>query len=53
MRVIYFHTLYKREVSDIVAGDIKFDDDGVTYSAGGHRYHIEYRYIRKIELVEQ
>lgn len=52
MRVIYFDTLYERESSMFVAGDIEFKEDAIVFASMGHRYRIETKYIRRIEKVE-
>lgn len=48
MKITYYDSLYKREVTSIVCGEIVFKDGAVNFSSGGHRYRIELQYVRKI-----
>jgi len=52
MRITFYHTLYKKLVTENVFGDIVFRDGCVVYSTGGHRHAVEYEYVRKIEVAE-
>ena len=49
MKITYFHTLYKKEVTANVCGEIEFKDRMAWFSSGGHYYAVEVKYIRKIE----
>ena len=56
VKITYYYTLYKREITRIVAGDIAFktteSNSYVIFHSGGHGYQIETKYIRKIEPLE-
>lgn len=52
MKITYYHTLYKRLVTDIVAGDITFMDGKVYFSSKGHGCCIEVEYVVSIEKGE-
>lgn len=49
MKITYFHTLYKRNVTCNVAGNIEFKDGYANFAAGGHRYSVGIEYIVAIE----
>ena len=49
MRITYWDTLYQREASMMVCGEIKFDQDGARFASMGHRRMIPIKYIIKIE----
>lgn len=54
-KITYYHTLYKREVTEIVCGAIEFhytDHAYVTFASMGHGCMVDAKYIRKIELLE-
>ena len=55
IKITYLHTLYNREVTQNVFGDIKFIIDNsrphVLFYSGGHGYRIACEYVRKIEEV--
>ena len=53
MRIRYYHTLYKREATMNVFGDIKFEDGRAVFKSGGHGYAIEMEYIIRIEPIEE
>lgn len=53
MQITYYHTLYKREITTLVIdGEFEFKDGRVVFSSGGHRYAVEFEYIRKIEPIK-
>lgn len=56
MRITWFNTLYKRETSCNVFGDINFGMNGgafgATFKSGGRGYFVHAEYIIKIEHVE-
>lgn len=54
-KITYYHTLYKKEVTDIVCGSIDFrytDHAVVIYHSGGHGHIVDTKYIKKIEPLE-
>ena len=52
MRITYWDTLYNRDASMIVCGEIKFDQDGAHFASMGHRHLISIKNIIKIEAIE-
>ena len=52
MRIRYYHTLYKREVTENVGGDIKFEDGRAVLCSMGHRYAVELERVIAIEPIE-
>lgn len=53
MKITYYHTLYKRNVTDIVAGSIRIKDGKAIFASGGHKYAIDLVYIVSIEPIEE
>lgn len=53
MKITYYHTLYKRNVTDIVAGSIEVKDGKVVFASGGHRYAVELENIVSIDPIEE
>ena len=57
MKITYYHTLYKKNVTEIVAHDIQFkNESGETYvyfAASGHRYRVNAKYVVKVEADEE
>jgi len=52
-KITYYHTLYKREVTELVRnGEFEFKDGRVVFNSFGHGVAIEFEYVRKIELIE-
>ena len=49
MKITYYHTLYKMNVTRNVAGNIEFKDGYANFAAEGHRYSIGIEYIVTIE----
>ena len=47
MKITYYHSLYMKEVSDIVAGTIEFREGKAIFSTHGRRYSILLEYVRK------
>lgn len=52
IKITYFHTLYKKNVTSIVFGDIEFKDGQVYFSASGHRYAVLVEHIVSIQKIE-
>ena len=54
MKLKYFDTLYKRDVTMIIAQGtkIEFKNNAVHFYSGGHGYEIELEYIKEIESLE-
>lgn len=52
MDITYWDTLYKKTASKKCFSQITFTDDGITFASGGHRYHIRYENVIKIENIE-
>lgn len=52
MKITYYHTLYKKNVTALVAGDISFKDGYVHFASFGRRYAIEAQYIVSITREE-
>lgn len=54
MKLTYFDTLYKRDVTMIIAQGtkIEFKNNAVHFYSGGHGYEIELEYIKEIESLE-
>lgn len=55
MKIIFYHTLYKRDVEYMVFGNIEFhyeDHAYVTFKSGGHGYMVDAKYIKRIEPIE-
>lgn len=53
MKITYFSTLYKRNVTAIVFGEIKFTMDGhIQFYSMGHGYELRLNQVKKIELIE-
>ena len=53
MKIRYFNTLYQREMTMDVAGNIQFEDGRAIFASGGHRYAIELEYVIAIEPVRE
>lgn len=53
MKITYYHTLYKREVTNIVTGNIDFKDGKAFYAAHGRKYCVEIKYIVSITDLEE
>ena len=54
LKITYYHTLYKRDVTEI-CGEVKFhytDHVYVTFASGGHGYLVDAKYIKAIEPIE-
>ena len=49
MKVTFFHTLYKKEVSWI-CDNITFTENEIKFVSGGKKYSVELEYVRKIEM---
>lgn len=53
MKIVYYHTLYKKVITQLVCGDIEFkhigNDDVVVFKSGGHGYLVNTKYIKRIE----
>lgn len=52
MKITYYHTLYKQNVTALVAGDITFKDGYVYFHSFGSGYAIEAKYIVSITREE-
>lgn len=56
-KITYYHTLYKREETDI-CGEVEFQHDEthnqtyVVFASMGRKHMIEAKYVRKIEPIE-
>jgi len=48
----YYHSLYKRNVTELVCGVIKFSEGMCLFKSGGHGYAIPVHSIVSIEPVE-
>ena len=51
MKITYYHTLYKKDVTAIVCGSIEFhytDHAYITFKSGGHGYLVDAQYIKSI-----
>lgn len=53
MKITYYHTLYKRNVTGIVAGSIEVKDGKAVFASGGHKYAIDLDRIVSIEPIEE
>lgn len=56
MRLIYFDTLYNRDVTMIIASgtEVTFNErNECCFASGGHRYAIAINRIRSITLLEE
>ena len=54
-KITYYHTLYKRDVTDIVCGEIQFhhtDHTYVTFKSAGHGVLVDAQYIKSIEPMD-
>lgn len=51
MKIVYFDTLYNRESSFNVFGDIEFKDGSVHFASAGRRYAIPTEQIVRIENI--
>ena len=51
MRLTYFDTLYQREVTIMIIGEVEFKKHGVSFDFMGQKCFVEYEYMRKIEEV--
>ena len=52
IKITYYHTLYKRNVTEHVADDIVFKDGKAVFSSMGYRQAVEAEYIVSIEPIE-
>lgn len=52
MKITFWHTLYKRECTYNVCGNITFKDGRAVFNSGGHGVAIESEYIISIEPLE-
>lgn len=52
-KITYYHTLYKRDVTELVTGKIEFHQDHITFSCMGHGQAVRYEYIKSIEPQEE
>lgn len=52
LKITYYHTLYKRDVTDIVCGGIEFKNGYVVFSSSGHKYAVGLVYVKAIEPLE-
>jgi len=52
MKLTYFDTLYHRQATMMVAGEIRFKKDGIEFASMGHTCFIEYEYVIRIEEAE-
>lgn len=50
MKITFYHTLYKKEVTWI-CDDITFKEDKIIFVANGKRYSVEIEHIKKIEAI--
>jgi len=59
LTITYYHTLYKRLVTEPVAGKVTFPTDAATgktyavYASGGHHHQIEIEHIVSIDYTEE
>lgn len=51
MRIVYFDTLYSRESSMNVFGEINFENGEVKFASGGHKYAIPVEQMIRIEKI--
>ena len=49
MRIIYYHTLYGRDV-EAYTDKIESDANAIYFASAGHRYRIEHEYVKSIEM---
>jgi len=49
MKITYYHTLYKKEVT-VYTDTINFTADAIHFAAAGHEERIEHIYVRKVEV---
>lgn len=52
LEITYWHTLYKREVTDIVFGSIQFVGNAVIFASHGHKCRVELEYVKSISPME-
>jgi hypothetical protein len=52
MKVTYYSTLYKRDVTVIVLETVVFDEGMIKFASGGHKYAVDLKYVKKIESLE-
>ena len=52
-KITYYHTLYKRDVTEIVTGRIDFHQDHITFFCMGHGQAVRYEYIKSIEPLDE
>ena len=52
LEITYYHTLYKREVTDIVCGEVKMEDGKAVFASMGRTQAVELEYVRSIKPVE-
>ena len=52
MIITYFSTLYQKECTFHVFGEITFEDGEIHFASGGHRYALDSKYVIKIEQGE-
>lgn len=53
MRITYFSTLYKREITITAFKSVVFSDDSIQFASGGHEYEISLDLVRKIEKISE
>lgn len=52
MVITYWDTLYNKTSTYRTCGQITFSDDGIHFSAGGHRHALKYENVLRIEPLE-
>ena len=52
-KITYYHTLYKRDVTEIVTGRIDFHQYHITFFCMGHGQAVRYEYIKSIEPLDE
>ena len=53
MKVTYYSTLYKEDITRTVFGPIEFKDGYIVFASNGSRYAVDFKDIRKIEATER
>jgi hypothetical protein len=52
MLITYWNTLYNQTFTFRTNFQVTFENDGIHFSAGGHRYTLAYENVIKIEPLE-
>lgn len=52
LEITYWHTLYKREVTEIVFGSVHFVGNAVIFESHGRKCRVELEYVKSISPME-